>query len=218
MVHTRVMTPRPPAFDEAAVIDAAIETFTRHGYEGADASILCREAGLSRSSLYNSFGSREALFVRALGEYSRRGVEEAAALAEAEGPALSLLRSRLLDGVQAQAREGSRDGCLTVNVGIELGRSLPEAAAIVDADREAWVRCYAALLERATRQGDLAFDGDPLALGAALHTLLAGLRVAARTLAPDELGREVDAVLGTWATAAGRELLGRLASRGEEAR
>lgn len=212
------MSPRPPAFDEAAVIDAAIASFTRHGYEGADASTLAREAGLSRSSLYNSFGSREALFLRALGEYSRRGVAEAEALAAHPGRALVLLRTRLLESVQAQAREGSRDGCLTVNVGVELGRSMPEAADIIDADREAWVRAYGALLERAKGDGDLVFDGDPLALGAALHTLLAGLRVAARMQTPSELGCEVDALLGTWASEAGRTLLGELSQGQGEVR
>ena len=207
------MSPRTPAFDEAHVIDAAIESFIRHGYEGADTVTLCRDAGISRSSLYNSFGSKDELFLRALAEYSRRGREEAAALPLAEGRALERLRGRLLGGVMEQCADEHRDGCLSVNTAVELGRSMPQAAEVLDADRDAWIEAYARVLAQAEADGDLTPGQDHRLLGATLHTLLAGLRVAARVISQEALAAQVDALLASWATRQGKDTLATLVTR-----
>lgn len=203
------MTPRTPGFDADEVVEAAIDCFTAHGYQGTDTVRLCRDAGIARSSFYNTFKSKDVLFVRALGEYSRRGRELAAELPLAEGAALVRLRHRLLDDVLAQAADHSRAGCLSVNTAIEMGRELEEAAAILDADREAWVGSYALLLTQAAEAGDLLVVDDVVIRqrAAVLHTVLAGLRVAARVLDGAALAAQVDALLASWATEAGRALL-----------
>ncbi len=60
---------RPRAFDETAALDAAIEVFRRHGYEGASLDLLTGAMGINRPSLYGAFGDKAALFDKAVSRY-----------------------------------------------------------------------------------------------------------------------------------------------------
>lgn len=58
--------PRPKIQDEA-LIDALIDVFCEHGFEGASLSIIARATGLQRASLYHRFpGGKEEMAVAVL--------------------------------------------------------------------------------------------------------------------------------------------------------
>src|SRR6185312_856599 len=62
---------RPKSFDENAVLDQAVELFRARGYEGTSLAELESHLGLGRQSLYNTFGDKQALFIKALDRYRR---------------------------------------------------------------------------------------------------------------------------------------------------
>lgn len=62
---------RRRTYSTDAVVEAAKDAFWRLGYEGAAISDLEAATGLSRSSLYQAFKSKEALFGVALDAYIR---------------------------------------------------------------------------------------------------------------------------------------------------
>lgn len=68
-------TGRPRAFDLQAVVHAARDGFSEHGPELTSIVDLERYTGLDRSSLYNAFGSKQALFEAALRSYLEEGIE-----------------------------------------------------------------------------------------------------------------------------------------------
>jgi len=199
---------RPRGFDTDRVLDAAIATFTEHGYASCDARSLCDEAGLARSSFYNTFGSKEALFEQALRRYSDRGRVAAAEMRTATAPAPVLIHERLAGQVLPQCEDDRRAGCLTVNTAVELGRSVADVAAIIDADRADWLATYAEVIRRGQREGHLRRELDPTVHAALLHTTLAGMRVTARIVDEDELRVQIDTFVAGWCTESGRaELL-----------
>jgi AcrR family transcriptional regulator len=53
---------RPRQFDEAEVLDKALQVFWRQGYEGTSLSDLLDATGLTKSSLYAAFGGKADLF------------------------------------------------------------------------------------------------------------------------------------------------------------
>ena len=55
--------------DTDAVLDAAVRQFWRHGYASTSLPDLEAAKGLPRQSIYNRFGSKRALFQRALPHY-----------------------------------------------------------------------------------------------------------------------------------------------------
>ena len=63
---------RPRKFEEPTVVATATELFWRKGYKATTPRDLVEATGLSKSSLYNTFGSKEGLFVRAMEHYIAR--------------------------------------------------------------------------------------------------------------------------------------------------
>jgi AcrR family transcriptional regulator len=61
---------RPRRFDENAALDAAIDVFSRYGYEGASLDQLTEAMGINRPSLYGAFGDKADLFEKAISRYA----------------------------------------------------------------------------------------------------------------------------------------------------
>ena len=61
---------RPREFDHDDVLRIAFDQFWRKGVRGTSLSDIARDAGVQRGSLYNAFGSKEALFLCAYERYS----------------------------------------------------------------------------------------------------------------------------------------------------
>lgn len=60
---------RPREFDEDKVIQKAMAIFLERGYDATSIRDLEKATGLSRISIYNTFGDKEGLFLRALDLY-----------------------------------------------------------------------------------------------------------------------------------------------------
>lgn len=50
----------------AAILDAAVRMFTRHGFEGASMDQIAAEAAVSKLTVYSHFGDKETLFGEAV--------------------------------------------------------------------------------------------------------------------------------------------------------
>lgn len=103
---------RAREFDETEVMDKALEIFWRQGYEGTSLNDLLDATGLTKSSLYAAFGSKEDLFYRIVERYLSKHVESRQACALAETTPRRIVE-RLLYGM-ADLHAGSRTppGCL----------------------------------------------------------------------------------------------------------
>ena len=61
---------RPREFDHDEVLRIAFDQFWRKGVRGTSLADIARDAGVQRGSLYNAFGSKEALFLVAYERYA----------------------------------------------------------------------------------------------------------------------------------------------------
>jgi len=186
---------RPREFDQEDVLRVAFEQFWRKGVRGTQLSDIAREAGVQRGSLYNAFGSKEALFLTA---YERYAGEYLASLQKALGT--GTLRKRLtafFDLTIRNFRSGSPPrGCPTTRGLMELspveGEGLDENARQAFADL---IKRINALLQQTLREGAARgeFDGD--AESAALHiaTVTRGLAVLERAFGDEAQLRKISA-------------------------
>ena len=72
---------RPREFDEERVLEAAMNAFWNKGYEATSLAELCRVTGLNKGSLYQAFGDKHQLFMRALHHYADMEYREVMAAA-----------------------------------------------------------------------------------------------------------------------------------------
>lgn len=90
---------RPRQFDDDDVIDAAVAVFSEHGFAGTSAQDLCDGTGLGRGSLYNAFGSKQALYEQALLRSHEQTMAAQLAILQHSAPAKIRLRTLLLWGI-----------------------------------------------------------------------------------------------------------------------
>ncbi|WP_086559837.1 TetR/AcrR family transcriptional regulator [Streptomyces africanus] len=176
---------RPRMFDEERALDAAVRVFWERGYEATSTQDLCDATGLGRSSIYNTFQSKHALFERALARYlDTMTVTQTAVLDDMERPAADRVRALLALVVEGEAecREGSGRalGCLGVNTVVELAGRDPAAAALLERDTVRRLAAYRAVMEAGRRDGSITSSRDPEALARFLNATVAGLRVSSQ--------------------------------------
>ncbi len=149
---------RPLAFAPDSALEAAMRLFWRRGYEATSMQDLERHTGLSRSSLYNSFGSKRELFERAVAEYARRGERVFAALEHGER-GIADIRAFFDALVERLSGARPRPGCLMVNSVVEFGGA---DAAMSRSGKRYFGRVHSALagaLRRAARLGEIPAAG-----------------------------------------------------------
>ena len=109
-------------FDEPEVIAVALEVFWRKGLHDATMQDLAAATGVQRGSLYNAYGDKEAIFLRAFDQYAGQFLETAGH-ALARGDAAARLQS-FLDLIIVNMTGGSPPrGCLTTRTALDAAIS-----------------------------------------------------------------------------------------------
>lgn len=174
------MAARPRTFDRNEVLDAALDVFWHQGYEATSVQDLVDATGLSRASLYNTFGSKHALYVDALRRYrmERQGVLRHLT---ADAPPLQALRS-VLEQVADEAAACPNDGsCLLTNTATERGASDDAAAREVRTGFRHLEDALTEVLSRGHASGSIQTTTPPAAQARFLLTTIQGIRVLAST-------------------------------------
>ncbi|MBH5333428.1 TetR/AcrR family transcriptional regulator [Streptomyces pactum] len=169
---------RPREFDEDRVVTAAMETFWRHGYEGTSTRELCESTGLNPSSLYNAFGGKRRLYLRALHRYHETSTGEQIALLRQPGPARERLRRMMIHAIDADLDDGP--GCFAVNAAVEAGATDPEVRAAVRRSFDRVEDELYAVLTTGQRTGEIPAGRDARTLARQVQSTYYGLRVLSR--------------------------------------
>jgi AcrR family transcriptional regulator len=145
---------RPRSFREEEALDAAMRVFWEKGYEGTSLDDLTSAMGINRSSLYSSFGDKEALFRKVLERYDEvplRFMQDALSL-----PKVRTVIEVLLRGMVEFLTDPSHPrGCLSLQGGLACGTGVESVQqAMVDV-RNRGLRALERRLQRAKQEGDL---------------------------------------------------------------
>ena len=93
-------------FDTEVALEKAMKVFWAHGYEAASLSELLKNMGIGKKSLYDTFGNKQALFLKALEHYARTTLRDMRDRLLAEGSPLSNLKQVLKDWQQLHSQPG----------------------------------------------------------------------------------------------------------------
>lgn len=170
---------RPKTFDEDRALDAAMKLFWTFGYEGTSTQALCEATGLGRSSIYNTFASKRALFDRSLRHYMETHTAIQLELTQrSDLPIRERVRLILWDAVDPNPADPV--GCMVVNTLVELAPHDPEVAELLERDHAVKLEALTDAFRSAQAAGEVDADHDPAALAAYVYVVLSGLRVSAR--------------------------------------
>lgn len=171
---------RPKEFDTDQALEAALDVFSEHGFEGASAGMLVEKMGIGRQSLYDTFGDKWQLYQSALRRYT----------AEETGHHIAMMRStpRAIDGIRAMVERVVAEAhkpCLGVNSVCEFGLSRPELVAIRAKADHAMRAAVVEAVRQAQAEGDVSPALDPETVASFITVNFTGIRVAARGGADD---------------------------------
>ena len=110
---------RPRKFEEENVRAAVLQMFWQRGYASTSLSDLEEATGIGRRSLYNSFGDKRTVFLRALEDFRATAVEQNLAPLEQSGAGLDAIATVFNHLLELAKTPEGRLGCLMCNTSRE---------------------------------------------------------------------------------------------------
>jgi len=179
--------PRSKEFDPNEVLDQAMELFWEQGFEATSAQDLVDHTGLNRSSLYNTFGSKQELYLRALDHYRQQDADAFGQLLEQFDSARGAIR-HLLE--QALPDDDSR-GCFVANATVERAHCDEDTRAEACKALAQMQDGFEAIVEHGQAQGEIPADRDPKALAHFLANTYFGLQTTSKLCLPTDVFDDV---------------------------
>lgn len=175
--------PKEVLFDEETVLARATALFLSKGYNGTSMDDITKATGLSRSSLYNSFGDKHSLFMRCLQYYQ---TNEHGALAQAVSGVTSPVKRiktafRFL--VELIMKDDKRNGCLLVNTTAELANTDKEVCNLVFQNTDIVEGIFTQWVKEAQDLGEISKTFTPKAIARHLFNTYVGLRISGQSSA-----------------------------------
>lgn len=171
---------RPRQFDENESLNQVMMHFWQYGYASTSMSDLTSCTGLSKSSLYNSFGNKSTLFVKSLSRFKRNLVVELEEKLLQSKSSLQFIRETL-DMVVAEADQSNRMGCMLVNTANELAGRDPTIANEVSTGFAELREVFTNALRIAQGTGEISDEIHVEALADFILTGIVGLRTMAKS-------------------------------------
>ena len=171
---------RPKNFDRLVVLDRAMKLFWERGYEGASFDDLIAAMGISPSSFYNSFGSKERLYHEAAEAYMACASQWFVGELQAATDAKTAFH-RLLNAAARELTQNDRPtGCMLSLACTHVPPALIGLRDMMAGYRRAAESAMAARIQRGIDEGDVPNDTDTEALAAFYSALSRGMAVQAR--------------------------------------
>ena len=176
---------RPRGFDTDEILDQSVDVFWKRGLSGATSRALEQDLGISQSSLYNAFESKEELLSRAIERYGEALDSEVLTHLDTDDADRASLH-RFLDAVTEWVSDDNHRGCLLLNLATESSDGAQRA------------KLYRTRLRRLVGGAVRSFATDPTTVTARTEVIVSavlGLNITARSGASkNELRRLRDGV------------------------
>jgi TetR/AcrR family transcriptional repressor of nem operon len=170
---------RQKEFDPERALAKAMNLFWRLGYENTSLEALMKEMGIARQSLYDTFGDKRALYLRAMAHYRDQTNTQTQRMLNGI-PSVRDGFAKLLYGMAAETRQQHERGCLLLSANLQRD---PKDAVVRDFLRDNQARVEAIFVDalaRAQKRGELSTNDDPAALARFFVVTIQGMRAMAR--------------------------------------
>jgi len=174
------MKPGPDKqFIPAEALNAAIRVFWARGYEAASLSELTAEMGIGKKSLYDTFGNKRELFLKALEAYSHANIAELRAHLLNDGSPFENLKQMMQGWVERHSKPCSK-GCMLGNNMADFDTDDVEVAQALHRKIDGVERVFLETLEKAIQAGEISANINALNTARTLVCLSQGSALVGR--------------------------------------
>jgi TetR/AcrR family transcriptional repressor of nem operon len=168
-------------FDEQAVLQKAICLFWDKGYNGTSMQDLVDGLGISRSSLYDTYGDKHQLYIKALEAYREQYGSQLCTLTGQAGSAKSAIRALLELVVNDLLNDEQRKGCFMVNAGVEMATHDKQVDDLIGQTEQQLESAFIKVITNGQAKGEIAKNKDPQALARFLNNTVKGMQVSVKS-------------------------------------
>ena len=170
---------RPKEFDQEKALHRAISVFSQKGFTATSTDDLMHAMGVGRQSMYDTFGDKRALFLKALEVYVAESVRDINVELQTPGSPLAAVRRALIHFAERKDLS-STDGCMGINAVCEFGMRDEEVTQITRSAARVQRHTLIDTLRRAQLEGELDAHTDIESLADFFDSTMAGMRIAAK--------------------------------------
>jgi TetR/AcrR family transcriptional repressor of nem operon len=172
---------RTKDFDENEVLGKAIDIFWRKGYNATSMQDLVDGLGISRSSLYDTYGDKHTLFIKALESYQNEASGKVCAIINGTWPAKETIKKLLEFITRELLNDEEHKGCFMVNAEVEVAPHDPEVSQLVCTNDQQVEDAFYLVIKKGQENGEINSRQDARALARFTFNTVKGLRVTAKS-------------------------------------
>lgn len=173
---------RTKDFDEKDVLAKAVCLFWHKGYNATSMQDLVDNLGISRSSLYDTYGDKHTLYLRALDAYQQAGVQKIEKLI-ADAPNAKEAITRLIRLFTNEIlSDEQQKGCFIVNAEIETAPHDVQVNELITKNEQVMEDAFYKVVAQGQQNGDITSKTDARALARFLMNTVKGIRVSVRSV------------------------------------
>lgn len=170
---------RPKEFDQEQALRKAIGLFCQQGFAATSTDDLMRVMEVGRQSMYDSFGDKRALFLKALELYVTESIHSISVELERPGSALAAVQNALVTFAQRKDLS-SAEGCMGLNAISEFGQRDADVTRISRNAARVLRQTLLRVLTMAKEEREIRSDADLESMADFFESTLAGIRMAAK--------------------------------------
>lgn len=172
--------PRSKVFNEGRVLEAAMLLFWKNGYEATSMQGLEQAMGLNRTSIYNAFGNKRALFQLVLDKYLRVVLSQFLLALEQAPTAKQAIENVLKEVIKLHFNKNYPGGCLVVLSLLENHQHDKQTRAMLDSALKQLSEAIIKRLRQGVEDGNLNIDFECRVVGDQVTALITGMIVMAK--------------------------------------
>ena len=172
---------RQKEFEREEVLEKALEVFWCKGYNATSFQTLTEGMSINRQSIYDTYGDKHTLFIKALESYQRENSGQVCNIINADLPSKEVVR-RLLEMIIGElTSDRSHKGCFMVNAEVEVAPHDPEVSKLICANDQQVEDAFYLVIKKGQENGEIKNTEDARALARFTFNTVKGLRVTAKS-------------------------------------
>ena len=171
---------RTKDFDENEVLIKAVNLFWYKGYNGTSIQDLVDGLGISRSSLYDTYGDKHTLFMKALESYQASASGAMCNIISNNVSAKVAIR-RLLELTTLElVGDNQHRGCFMTNAAVEVAPHNAEVNNMICQNDQLIEDAFYQAIKKGQESGEITNKKDARALARFIFNAVQGIRVSAK--------------------------------------